>query len=51
MCIRDRPYPVQEAEFLLSDQLFDVSPVVQGPNGERLSTVFNTVINLSLIHI
>ena len=40
-----KPYPVQEAEFLLSDQLFDVSPVVQGPNGERLSTVFNTVIN------
>lgn len=40
-----KPYPVQEAEFLLSDQLFDVSPVVQGSNGERLSTVFDTVVN------
>lgn len=40
-----KPYTVQEREFLLSDQLYDLSPVVQGTNGERLSTVFNTVIN------
>lgn len=40
-----KPYTVQEKEFLLSDQLYDLSPVVQGTNGERLSTVFNTVIN------
>lgn len=40
-----KPYPVQEAEFLLSDQLYDVSPIVQGPNGERLSTAFTTVLN------
>lgn len=40
-----KPYTVQEKEFLLSDQLYDLSPVVQGTNGERLSTVFSTVIN------
>lgn len=40
-----KPYTVQEKEFLLSDQLYDLSPVVQGTNGERLSTVFDTVIN------
>lgn len=40
-----KPYPVQEAEFALSDQLFDISPIVQGPNGEKLSTVFSTTIN------
>ena len=40
-----KPYTVQEREFLLSDQLYDLSPVVQGTNGERLSTVFDTVIN------
>ncbi|MDR2964878.1 MAG: hypothetical protein LBU88_03785 [Treponema sp.] len=40
-----KPYPVQENEFLLSDEMFDVSPVVQGPNGEKLSTVYSTVLN------
>lgn len=40
-----KPYTVQEKEFLLSDQLYDLSPVIQGTNGERLSTVFSTVIN------
>lgn len=40
-----KPYTVQEREFLLSDQLYNLSPVVQGTNGERLSTVFSTVIN------
>ena len=40
-----KPYTVQEKEFLLSDQLYDLSPVVQGTNGERLSTVFSTIIN------
>ncbi|GAB6013428.1 hypothetical protein [Viscerimonas tarda] len=40
-----KPYPVQEAEFTLSNQLFDISPIVQGPNGEKLSTVFNTLLN------
>jgi hypothetical protein len=40
-----KPYPVQEAEFLLSDQLFDVSPIVQGSNGERLAVVYETLLN------
>ncbi|MDR0221810.1 MAG: hypothetical protein LBI54_10465 [Lachnospiraceae bacterium] len=40
-----KPYPVQEAEFLLSDELFDCSPIVQGSNGEKLSSVYTTVIN------
>ncbi|MDR2784904.1 MAG: hypothetical protein LBB83_03205 [Treponema sp.] len=40
-----KPYPVQEAEFLLSDQLFDISPIVQGSNGERLAVVYDTLLN------
>ena len=40
-----KPYPVQEAEFLLSDALYDCYPIVQGPNGEKLSTVYNNIIN------
>lgn len=40
-----KPYPVQEAEFALSNALYDVSPIVQGPNGEKLSTVYSTALN------
>lgn len=40
-----KPYPVQEAEFLLSDQMYDIAPVIQGSNGERVSTVYDTVLN------
>ena len=40
-----RPYTVAEAEFRLSDQLFNVSPITQGPNGEKLSIVYKTLIN------
>ncbi len=40
-----RPYTVAEAEFRLSDQLFSVSPIVQAPTGERLSVIYNTLIN------
>lgn len=40
-----RPYTVSEAEFRLSDQLFDVSPISQGANGEKLSIVYNTLLN------
>ena len=40
-----KPYTVQEQEFLLSDAMYDVSPIVQGTNGEKLSTVYTTVLN------
>lgn len=40
-----KPYPVQEAEFKLSDQLFDHQEIVQGSNGESLSSVYNTILN------
>lgn len=40
-----RPYTVAEQEFRLSDQLFDASPITAGPNGERLSVVYDTLIN------
>lgn len=40
-----KPYTVSENEFRLSDQLFDVSPITAGPNGERLSVVYDTCIN------
>ena len=40
-----RPYTIAEAEFRLSDQLFDVFPITQGSTGEKLSTVYTTLIN------
>lgn len=43
--ILTRPYTVAEAEFRLSDQLFDVYPITQAPTGEKLSIVYNTLLN------
>lgn len=43
--ILSKPYAVAEREFRLCDDLFDVSPVVQGPNGMKLSKTYSTVIN------
>lgn len=40
-----KPFTVAEAEFRLSDQLFDISPITAGSNGEKLSVVYNTLIN------
>ncbi|WP_138497345.1 hypothetical protein [Nostoc sp. PA-18-2419] len=40
-----KPYAVQEAEFRLSDELFDISPITAGANGEKLSVVYNTLVN------
>lgn len=40
-----KPYPVQEAEFKLSDEMFDMEEVVQGNNGEKLSEVFDNLLN------
>lgn len=40
-----KPFSITENEFRLSDQLFDVSPITAGSNGERLSVVYNTLIN------
>ncbi len=40
-----KPYTAAENEFRLSDQLFDVSPIITGPNGEKLSIVYETLIN------
>ena len=40
-----KPYPVEEQEFALADQMFSVAPVVQGPNGDKLSTAYSTVLN------
>lgn len=40
-----KPFTIAEQEFRLADQLFDVSPVTAGSNGERLSVVYNTAIN------
>lgn len=40
-----KPFTITENEFRLSDQLFDISPITAGSNGERLSVVYNTLIN------
>lgn len=41
----NKPYAVAENEFRLSDNMLDLSPIVQGPNGSKLSNVYNTVLN------
>ncbi|MDE6787877.1 MAG: hypothetical protein K2J47_00965 [Ruminococcus sp.] len=40
-----KPYAVAEKEFRLCDNMLDLSPIVQGPNGSNLSVVYNTAIN------
>jgi hypothetical protein len=40
-----KPYSVMEREFRLTDDLFNVGRITGGPNGEKLSTVFDTIIN------
>lgn len=40
-----KPYPVQEAEFKLSDQLYDYESIIQGSNGEKLSSTYDTILN------
>lgn len=40
-----KPWIVEESEFRLSDQLFDLSPIVQATNGERLSVVYESLLN------
>lgn len=40
-----KPYAVSEKEFQLSDNMLDLSPIVQGPNGSFLSNVYNTAIH------
>lgn len=40
-----KPYVVAENEFRLSDNMIDLSPIVQGPNGKYLSKLYNTAIN------
>jgi signal transduction histidine kinase len=43
--VMTKPYTVQEAEFRLSEELFDISPITAGANGEKLSVVYDTLIN------
>jgi hypothetical protein len=40
-----KPYAVAEREFRLCDDLFDVTPIAQGPNGVKLSKSYSTLIN------
>ncbi|ESS72698.1 hypothetical protein MGMO_50c00140 [Methyloglobulus morosus KoM1] len=40
-----RPMVIEESEFRLSDELFNVAPITGGPNGQKLSIVYNTLIN------
>lgn len=40
-----KPYTIAEAEFRLSDQLFDVNTLAASSNGEKLSTNYNTMLN------
>ncbi len=41
----NKPYAVAENEFRLSDNMVDPFPIVQGPNGKSLSSIYNTAIN------
>ncbi|KAJ7174814.1 hypothetical protein C8R46DRAFT_1252910 [Mycena filopes] len=40
-----KPVAVNEADFRLVDQLYDLAPVVSGPNGVNLSIVYEQVLN------
>ncbi|TCD66802.1 hypothetical protein EIP91_000938 [Steccherinum ochraceum] len=40
-----KPVVVNESEFRLTDQLYDVAEVVSGPNGVSMSQVYETVLN------
>ncbi|HAS42659.1 MAG TPA: hypothetical protein DCS93_19420 [Microscillaceae bacterium] len=43
--ILTRPFFVAEQEFRLSDQLFDISPITAGSNGEKLSIAYKSIVN------
>ncbi|KAI0071193.1 hypothetical protein K474DRAFT_1712673 [Panus rudis PR-1116 ss-1] len=40
-----KPVVVNESEFRLTDEMFDVAEVVSGPNGIKLSIVYEQVLN------
>ncbi|MGN1167800.1 MAG: hypothetical protein ACI4S2_15385 [Lachnospiraceae bacterium] len=40
-----KPAVITEAEFELSDALYDTAPIVQSGNGEKLSTVYSSLLN------
>ena len=40
-----KPYIVAENEFKLSDDMMDLAPIVQGPNGKKVSATYDTAIN------
>ena len=40
-----KPVAVNESEFRLTDQLYDVAEVVSGPNGVNLSIVYDQILN------
>ncbi|NEQ96745.1 MAG: hypothetical protein F6K30_08480 [Cyanothece sp. SIO2G6] len=40
-----KPWLVEEEEFRLSDQLFDLSPIVQATNGKKLSSTYELLLN------
>ncbi|GGY23322.1 hypothetical protein [Paludibacterium paludis] len=40
-----KPFTVADSEFRLVDDLFNVAPIVQGPNGKKLSITFFELLN------
>lgn len=40
-----KPTTVSEAEFILSDALYDTAPIIQASNGENLSVVYSNLLN------
>lgn len=40
-----KPYTIAEAEFRLSDQMFNPVPITAGSNGKKLSSIYHTLIN------
>lgn len=40
-----KPYAVGENEFRLTDNMIDIAPIVAGPNGSRVSTSYDVIIN------
>jgi hypothetical protein len=40
-----KPFAVSDSEFRMVDDLFNLAPIVQGPNGNKLSVVFFELVN------
>lgn len=41
----NKPVTVNEADFALTDTLYEIAPIVGGPNGQTLSSSYSKALN------